>query len=206
MVRRISEGAEAVIYSTVFMGFDAVVKERIRKRYRIKEMDDRIRTARTKREARILSFASDVGVRVPSVLLVDRYGICMSRIIGSNLNTLMKEGENLEGLFYRLGRYAGLLHDAGIVHGDYTPANVLIDKEHEPWIIDFGLSDTTSSFEEEALDLLLMKRSVSTKQFAEFVKGYKTQRKNSAEVLRRLAAIEKRGRYQTRTLLADEKG
>lgn len=111
MVSRISEGAEAVIYGASFLGFDAVVKERIRKSYRIREMDDRIRVARTKREARMLSVARDAGVCVPSVLLVDRYSICMSRIRGKNLNTLMKRGDGFGRIFYRLGRYAGMLHD-----------------------------------------------------------------------------------------------
>jgi Kae1-associated kinase Bud32 len=203
MVKKISEGAEAIIYSTRFLGFDAVVKERVRKRYRIKEMDDRIRAMRTKSEARMLVFARDAGVCVPSVMLVDRYSICMSRIRGRNLNALMKQESNLDGIFYKLGSYAGMLHDAGIAHGDYTPANVLIDDNHEPWIIDFGLSEATNSFEEEALDLLLMKRSASAGQFASFLKGYKIQCKKSAEVLRRLVGIERRGRYQTRTLLAE---
>ena len=38
MVARISEGAEAYVYGAQILGFDAVVKSRIRKRYRIKDI------------------------------------------------------------------------------------------------------------------------------------------------------------------------
>jgi Kae1-associated kinase Bud32 len=204
MVNRISEGAEAFIYRGNFLGLDAVIKSRIRKGYRIKEMDERIRATRTKKEARILSIASDSGVLAPTVLFVDRYNICMSEIKGRNLNSLLKLEKDVDGVFYQLGVYAGMLHKAGIAHGDYTPANVMVDNAGKAWIIDFGLSEMTGSFEEGALDLLLMKRAISAEQFRTFEMGYKKQRLNAMEVLRRLAEIERRGRYQTRTLSADE--
>lgn len=203
MVGRISEGAEAFIYRRDVFGFDAAIKDRIRKRYRIREIDERIRAARTKNEARILSIASNAGIRTPTVLLADRYNICMNWVEGENLNQLLKLGKNLDRVFYQLGVYAGMLHNAGIAHGDYTPANILVDRAGSPWIIDFGLSEVTGSLEEEALDLLLMKRSVSADQFKIFVKGYKKQGTNATEVLKRLADIEKRGRYQTRSLLSN---
>ena len=202
MVARISEGAEAYVYGAQILGFDAVVKSRIRKRYRIKDIDERIRVMRTKKEARALSIASDAGVCVPAVLLVDRYDICMEKIKGRNLNLLLDTGSCPDKIFYELGAYAGLLHNAGIAHGDYTPANVMVDMRGKPWIIDFGLAEMTDSPEEDALDLLLMKRSASQEQFKLFMESYKKYCRNAAEIVKRLVEIEKRGRYQTRTLLS----
>lgn len=158
MVAKISEGAEAFVYEAHFMGFDTVIKSRMRKSYRIKEIDERIRITRTKKEARALSIASNAGVCVPAVLLVDTYDICMDKIEGRNLSLLLKSENHPNRIFRQLGVYAGILHDAGIAHGDYTPANVMVDENGRPWIIDFGLSEMTYSPEETALDLLLMKR------------------------------------------------
>ena len=200
MVARLSEGAEAVIYSCKALGLDAVIKDRVRKGYRIGSLDERIRTARTKNEARILALAANAGINTPRVLLADRYSICMTRIRGRNLNKMADSG-NMKGIFYRLGAYAAALHNAGIAHGDYTPANAMIDGKGRPYVIDFGLSVMTDAIEEKALDLLLMKRSISQQQYKTFVAGYKRSAKNVDEVLRRLAKIEKRGRYNTRTLL-----
>ena len=138
------------------------------------------------------------------VLFVDEYNICMSRINGRNLNELMASKRVGSRVFRDLGAYAGMLHNAGIAHGDYTPANVMIDRKNAPWIIDFGLSEMTVSFEERALDLLLMKRSISAEQFRAFAAGYKEQGKDAVGVMGRLGEIEKRGRYQTRTLLAQD--
>ena len=204
MVTKASEGAEALIYNVEILGFDAVVKYREAKKYRIAEMDRRIRAARTKKEARIMSAAMAAGVNVPSVLFVDEYSICMSRIKGRNLNALMDSKGVGNRIFQSLGAYAGKLHNAGIAHGDYTPANVIVDRGMMPWIIDFGLSEMTNSLEDKALDLLLMKRSASPGQFRAFTSGYKSQSKDAAEVMKRLAGIEKRGRYQTRTMLAED--
>jgi Kae1-associated kinase Bud32 len=204
MVIKISEGAEAFIYGVRILGIDAIVKYRAAKKYRIAEMDRQIRSARTKKEARIMTAALEAGVNVPSVLFVDEYSVCMSRVYGKSVNALMTSKKIGSGMFRKLGVYAGKLHNAGIAHGDYTPANVMVDVKGMPWIIDFGLSEMTSSFEDEALDLLLMKRSINTDQFRAFADGYRKQSRNAAEVMRRLGEIEKRGRYQTRTLLAED--
>ena len=204
MVTKISEGAEAVIYGVSVLGFNAVVKYRAKKRYRVEVMDRQIRATRTKNEARIMATAMVAGVHVPSVMFVDEYNICMSMIGGRNLNALMASKKVGSGMFHALGLYAGALHNAGIAHGDYTPANVMVDDKGMPWIIDFGLSEMTGSLEERALDLLLMKRSINAEQFRAFANGYKEQSKDSTVVMKRLASIEKRGRYQTRTLLSED--
>ncbi len=200
-MRKISEGAEAEIYDSMILGIAAVVKDRIAKGYRTPVLDSQIRETRTKTEARILATASSNGINAPKVLMVNKHQIFMSKLDGRMLNTMLDaKGKSLEQIIIMAARELAALHGLGIVHGDYTPANILVDKQ-KVWIIDFGLGGITNSAEEKALDLLLMKRSVSKELYSLFEKEYVQRNKMSGgAVVDRLAAIERRGRYQTRTL------
>lgn len=202
-MKKISEGAEAYIYLAKFMDSDAIIKDRIQKRYRAKEIDTDLRNERTKREARILVMASESGVMVPMVLLLDRYQIFMNRIHGRNLNKLLEnkiDNGKLFGVAAKCGKYLAMLHNADIAHGDYTPANILVDKRNV-WVIDFGLSEITKSVEGKALDILLMKRSLDTELFRTFIDRYRKTAREASATIKRLEEIERRGRYQARTLL-----
>lgn len=203
-MKKLSEGAEAHIYSINFLGFDGILKRRIKKSYRIRDIDDNLRLERTKSEARIMGFVSSFGINSPNVLLVSKYDIIMNRIYGKNLNDILNSNskrDNLQKIFAILGHYAALLHNNNIIHGDYTPANVIIDANGAAYLIDFGLSDTTNSIEDKALDLLLMKRSVEKDDFRKFIDIYSKNSRDSKSIIKRLGEIEKRGRYNTRTLL-----
>ncbi len=202
MMELISEGAEAKIYATALLGEDAVVKRRLPKSYRVRQLDDALRRQRTKTEARALALASLAGVKTPVLLLVDDFDIYMGRLRGTNLNKMLERGISagrLETILFDIGAYAGRMHSAGIAHGDYTPANIMVC-DSIAYVIDFGLSSTMSSVEEMALDLLLMKRSLSSAEFSSFMAGYRKAYNASNRTEGRLNAIERRGRYQTRTL------
>jgi Kae1-associated kinase Bud32 len=204
MMELISEGAEAKIYATELLGIDAVVKRRLPKSYRVRQLDDALRRQRTKTEARALALASLAGVKTPVLLLVDDFDIYMSRVHGTNLNKMLERGvraRKLSRILFNIGAYAGLMHSAGIAHGDYTPANIMIC-DGAAYVIDFGLATMTSSVEEKALDLLLMKRSLSSTAFSSFMAGYRKAYSASNKTTGRLNSIERRGRYQTRTLTA----
>lgn len=202
IMRLSSKGAESFVYSTIFMGRDCMLKRRIAKRYRVPDLDKSMRISRTRSEARIMGAVSGLGINSPRVILVDRYDILMERINGANLNEIMqhRRTNGFGRIFSTLGEYAAALHNNDIVHGDYTPANVMIGNGNSVYLIDFGLSETSNSIEEKALDLLLMKRSISTTDYSNFIKRYKNKAKNAHVVLMRLDEIEKRGRYNTRTL------
>jgi len=205
-MNKISEGAEAYIYSTDFLGLDAIIKKRIIKKYRAKEIDENIRILRTRNEAKILSAVSNLGLKSSKLLLVDKYDIYMTKINGLMLNNLLSSGKkinNLSGMFVLLGNYLAILHNNNIVHGDYTPANVMIGKNGNLFVIDFGLSQITNSIEEKSLDVLLMKRSIDKKNIGIFIESYRNICKENKEVLKRLKEIEKRGRYNTRTILVN---
>ena len=65
------QGAEAVIYSDVLDGVDVIVKERIPKRYRIKQIDDRLRLARMRQEMKLIRDARGIGVMTPKIISSD---------------------------------------------------------------------------------------------------------------------------------------
>ncbi|MGC8676249.1 MAG: KEOPS complex kinase/ATPase Bud32 [Candidatus Micrarchaeia archaeon] len=192
----VNEGAEAKIYEMRLFGKNVLVKVRRPKAYRVAALDRVIRLSRTKKEARAMLLARKNGANVPAVLAYGKYAIYMEKAEGALLRDFLNAAQ--QSALENAGKELGKLHKSGISHGDFTPANILV-RGSETTIIDFGLATIASSTEEMALDVLLMKRSLSKSQFASFVSGY-SQFAGSAAVLSKLAEIEKRGRYQSRTL------
>lgn len=199
--KMLASGAEANVYRQSVLGLDAIAKERIRKAYRIEELDTHLRLQRTKTEARILALLAERGLPVPGPLLADGDTLYMEYVDGTRMSLQLDSLPRGDALAYMLesGRLLGRIHNAGVSHGDYTPANLII-ADGRVHAIDFGLSAMTKSAEDMALDLLLMKRSVTRGQYAGFLKGYSETAKRQKEIMGRLAEIELRGRYQSRSL------
>lgn len=192
-MKLLARGAEAELYSSDFMGKKAVVKRRDAKEYRIPEIDIPLRTGRTKGEARLLHSAKEAGVLCPLVFQVHDCDIVMKRIGG----TLLKDAKNKSKYLKKLGRALACLHSKNIVHGDFTTANAIAAGK-KVYVIDFGLGGYSKELEEKAIDVLLMKRSLSDKKlFPLFLSGY-SHYERAADVLRQMKEIEKRGRYVVR--------
>ncbi|NYZ74921.1 Kae1-associated serine/threonine protein kinase [Candidatus Micrarchaeota archaeon] len=192
-MKQAGKGAEAELLECRFMGEEALCKRRGRKQYRVHELDYRLRSERTRKEARILSAAKQKGVRCPLVKHVDetRKELFINKIDGILLrNALSKDA------LAQAGKQLALLHEGGIVHGDSTASNFMVEGNGTVWLIDFGLAEYSTELEEQATDLLLFKKSVSQKQFQEFLDGYS----RNAAVLKQLEEIEKRGRYVVRAM------
>lgn len=194
-MRKLSEGAEAQVFETNVFGTKAVVKLRRAKTYRIKELDETLRRTRTKKEARAMRRASEAGVRVPALLGLGKFSIYMEKVQGR----LMKDAVSKRIPYKEIGTSLAKMHAADVVHGDFTPANIMISGKGI-CVIDFGLSDITNSTEDKALDLLLMKRSIVHEKYDELTRAYAEAYAGSKQAFSRLADIERRGRYQTRTL------
>lgn len=177
-------GAEAVLHKSSLLGKAVVVKERIAKRYRVKKLDERLRKERTRSEARILHKAKAAGVLCPTVLEVEEFSITMSFIAGRRPRMSRKQAEEA-------GEMLGRLHQADIIHGDYTPANLLLNGK-KMFVIDFGLGFISNDIEDKAVDAFTMLRAVSEKDA--FIKGYESYSK-AGKVLKRVKDVEKRVRY-----------
>jgi len=203
-MRIIRRGAESIIY----LDDSQLVKERIKKSYRLKEIDEKLRKLRTRKEAKLLNEAKRVGVETPKIFSVDEKGfkIIMEFIDGKRLKEFLNETDdkNRKGVAEELGKAVGLLHKNGIVHGDLTTSNMIL-KDDKIFFIDFGLGDSSNRIEDLATDLSVLKEAFKSTHFkyldvlwTSFIKGYKQTNDNFNKVLDTLNDIEKRGRYVKR--------
>jgi len=200
----IKRGAEAVLY----LDDSHLVKERIKKSYRLKEIDEKLRKQRTRKEAKLLNEARRAGIETPKVFSIDENGfkIAMDFIEGKRLKEFLNEtnNENRKKVSEEIGKAVGLLHKNGIVHGDLTTSNMIL-KDDKIYFIDFGLGDFSNRIENQAVDLSVLKEAFKSTHFKylellweSFIKGYKQTNDKFNKVLDTLNDIEKRGRYVKR--------
>ena len=200
----LKRGAEAVLW----LDGDHVVKERVKKGYRLEEIDDKLRKLRTKKEAKLLSDAKRCGVSAPGILSIDENGskISMEYIEGKRLKEFFNEtdDQNRQKVAELVGRSIGILHKSGIVHGDLTTSNMIL-KDGKVYFIDFGLGESSSRAENQAMDISVLREAIKSTHFNylnliwnSFIEGYKQTNGNFNKVLQTLNDIEKRGRYVRR--------
>jgi Kae1-associated kinase Bud32 len=184
-------GAEATLVEVEFLGHACFRKERREKGYRIAEIDSSIRLGRTRREARLLHKAKSLGVLCPIVYAVGADYIVIGKVFGRKLSD--SASEVLEA-----GRILGRLHSGGIVHGDFTPYNLIVDKAGEIHAIDFGLGFSSKKVEDFADDVITMVRALGgagSSLGKKFLEGYSTGFAGSKSVLKKIGEIEARARY-----------
>ncbi len=189
-------GAEAKLYTFKMFDVETVVKERLPKKYRAAALDLKIRKTRTKTEARIMFRLSRAGVRCPRIVALGRFSVYMEKVDG----TLLKDKRITDREIAESAKILSRMHSLNVIHGDFTPANLISDGS-TVYVIDFGLSEITQSDEEKAIDLLLMKRSIKADLYRIFEKEYAKSYSESKRILNRLKEVERRGRYQVRTLI-----
>ncbi|MEM5814460.1 MAG: KEOPS complex kinase/ATPase Bud32 [Candidatus Aenigmatarchaeota archaeon] len=204
----IARGAEAVLYRDVYDGRPALVKERVKKSYRIPQLDIRLRIERTRTEARLLNEAGRAGVAVPAVLRVDEKNakITMEYVDGKRLKELLnstdeKSRKELAGL---IGISVAKLHSHNIIHGDLTTSN-MIRHDDKLFFIDFGLGFFSGRAEDMGTDLAVLHEAVRSTHFEHLntlwgiiVKSYSASFAGAEKALKALEDIEKRGRYVRR--------
>lgn len=199
MKKLLKKGAEAELYKSSFLGKTVLVKERLAKKYRHKLLDEKIRLERTKKEAALMHKAKAAGVRTPVIYAVDRKNksIVMELVAGARL----KEALNKKNLSYckALGKIIGRLHHAGIIHGDLTTSNVIV-KDKNLVLLDFGLGFDSRKIEDQAMDLLVLKKTFLATHFKlaqgwkEILKGYLAVNPDQS-IIQRINEIEQRARY-----------
>ncbi len=204
MQKMIAQGAEARLYRSEAQGRDALVKDRIRKGYRLPELDCRIRRQRTRREAEFLNRARRSGVHTPQIISTEGNRITMEYLRGERIKDMLNTSpKNKRELICGLiGEAAARLHSAGMMHGDLTTSNMIM-KEGKLFIIDFGLGKSSRRPEDFATDLFLLYEALKSTHFAylneawqNILKAYRDNYPDSGEVLQRFKKIEKRRRYK----------
>ena len=159
-------GAEADLLISAVDQWKTVIKRRTKKNYRQESLDNSIRRERTFSEADALHQAKVAGAKVPSIIGIEpeTNSLLMTQIVGTVLrNCLDKMSRTIATrLFESLGAEMGLLHSAGIVHGDLTTSNIIVTESGTPFIVDFGMSQRSVDPEDRGVDLHLLHRSITT--------------------------------------------
>lgn len=229
----ITQGAEGRLYKTTYLlpSIPCALKYRPPKPWRHPTLDARLTKHRILSEARILAKCRRDGVRVPTVYALDeaqgwlmlewipgapvRAGI--NARLGSRTEGIAQD-EALKGLMRKIGAAVGKLHKIGIVHGDLTTSNMMLDPtagvaanghadgeslHGEVVIIDLGLASGAVQEEERAVDLYVLERAFGSTHpraecvFQEVLDAYRETHKQAPGVLKKLEEVRMRGRKRS---------
>jgi TP53 regulating kinase-like protein len=217
-VQLITMGAEAYIYKAKFMDIDAIIKWRFPKNYMPKDLDEIIRRNRTELEAKMLWKAHSLGIKAPIPLYIDLdEGILiMTFIQGHNFRDIANiiDVDKLCNIVKTVGIYTAKLHLSGVVHGDLTTSNIIVDND-SVYLIDFGLATISKRLEDIAIDVHIFFRSIESahptiEEIAKrcFIDGYKqvVGEDRLRVVLKAVENIRLRGRYIAARKLRTEWG
>lgn len=194
----IAKGAEAIISRKG----NKIIKSRIKKSYRLPELDKKLRKQRTKREARLLNKASSI-IPVPQIIKtnLDAHELEIQFIPGKVLSESLDSLKNSKQIVKQIGTSLAKLHDSNMVHGDLTTSNLILSEiDGKVYFVDFGLGFDSYKAEDKAVDLHLIKHALEAKHhkkadlyFSSILEGYKSSIKHK-ETLSRLKKVELRGR------------
>ena len=203
----IALGAESIISHIEKWGLDLAVKTRQKKPYLLPDIDENLRNTRISRECKLLIAVRTLGILTPSVYAIDYLSksIIMDYIAGEQLKVIISKDPVNRGkvLCQKFGGILAKLHNEGIVHGDPTTSNVIVDNEENLWLIDFGLAEMNATIEMKGVDLHLVRRAFETTHwnyqgplFDAVIEGYTANLNESIEeILERMNEIRERGRY-----------
>jgi Kae1-associated kinase Bud32 len=210
----IAQGAEAVLEEGTYMGRPAVLKHRRPKGYRHPELERDLCVSRMRAEARALREARAAGVRTPAVLDADlgEGRLVLERVEGPTVRAAM-DGLAVADrgrVAWAIGASLGALHSAGMVHGDPTTSNFILEDLPEAGpvklaVLDISLGGHAEGVEEQGVDLRLLAEAFESTHhahqhlFGNILEGYREAfPEGSAEAISRMEAIGARGRYVKR--------
>ena len=193
-------GAEAIIKKGEFFGKETVVKERVSKKYRIKEIDVKLRKERTRKEARLLHELKAVGVKTPIIYDLDDFKITMQKINGNTLVDVLNnmDDKRIAQILRKVAIIAAKMHKNKFAHGDFTTGN-MIYLNGEIYLIDLGMGEKTENVENFAVDIHMFDESLQSAHWpkyhliSEFYDEYRSIM--GEEILNRVEEIRGRRRY-----------
>ncbi len=209
-MKLIAEGAEAKLFR---IDLKTLKKIREKKPYRLKQIDDKIRKSRNKREFKILNFLFESSrlselpnrtkqsdnnkINVPQPFEIEskkEFSFTFEFIDGKILKEILTK-KLLEKAFWQIIK----IHNFDIVHGDLTTLNMIVYNE-KIYLIDFGLSEFSKKQEDKAVDLHLFFNCIKNehptfyKLKEKLLKEYSKKVERGEEIIKRLEKIERRGR------------
>ncbi|MBI2542850.1 MAG: Kae1-associated serine/threonine protein kinase [Candidatus Aenigmarchaeota archaeon] len=204
----IYQGAESKIYLDDFQNEKVIVKERIKKNYRIERLDGQLRKSRTRKEIKLLTEVRKLGILTPKILKVDEKDnrIIMEYVDGVRLKEFLNSSslEEIRSICFELGKQIGKMHSNNVVHGDLTTSNMIL-KDGKVYFIDLSLGESTNRIEDKGVDLKLFREALMSTHYKNFsviweniLSGYNEEFKSSDAALKQLKEIEQRARYMNR--------
>jgi TP53 regulating kinase-like protein len=202
------KGAEASLFLMDWHERRAIVKVRVPKKYRPAALDEQIRSYRTVHEPQLMHEAKAAGVPTPLIYMVNvpEASITMEFVEGQQIKQLLNKVSKAKrrDLCVRIGELIGKLHRQGLIHGDLTTSNMILNPEGKIFFVDFGLGEKNGELEAQGVDLHLMKRALQSTHymfweecFQSVLSGYSSVLGEvlAEKVYEKIREIEKRGRY-----------
>jgi TP53 regulating kinase and related kinases len=204
----LKKGAEASLYLADWHERKVIIKVRNPKKYRPKELDEQIRSYRTMHEPQLMHEAKIAGVLTPLIYMVNvpESTIIMEYVEGQQVKQLLNGISKAErhDLCVKIGESIARMHKQGLIHGDLTTSNIILNLERKLFFIDFGLGEKNSELEAQGVDLHLLKRALQSTHYQfweECLKsvlcGYTSILgvEMTEKVYEKIREIERRGRY-----------
>ncbi len=191
-----NRGAESRIRTSRFFGRKVIIKDRLRKSYRDKNLDIFLRKERTRNEFFILYELRNLGISVPLVYDYDRYKntLILEYIDGITLNELILKNGNIEHNLDIIAKTVAKMHKHRISHGDLTPNNFIIGDRL--YILDPSMGKIKCEDEDIADDVFLMSDSLNnlygnynlSRMFLSKYSEYNDDHKHIFEIVREIKA------------------
>lgn len=135
----LSQGAEGKIFIGEFLSKKCVVKERFVKKYRVKELDQKLTKNRMLNESKNIARASKLGINVPTLYFVDLIerkiymeyleNSCQLKVILQEIyskDDISQYKSLIDKISNDLGNMISNLHSGDLIHGDLTPSNIIL--------------------------------------------------------------------------------
>ena len=217
------QGAESRVYRGTYNSQPAILKERFKKTYRLPELDQKLTKERIRSElkayVKISKKCKELAQNMSKVLYSDERNIVMAEITDSKnvsqyINQNEASGELVADILHKMGLVVAQIHTCGLIHGDLTTSNFLVVQKQSGESgddsnntaandnvavipIDFGLSSSSVSDEDRAVDLYVLERAIQSThpkvKFDTFLESYK-QQMGTDKINKRLDQVRMRGR------------
>jgi len=202
------KGAEASLYLADWHQRRVIIKIRIPKKYRSPVLDEQIRSYRTVHEPQLIHEAKAAGVPTPLIYMVNvtESSITMEYIEGQQVKQLLNKVSKAKrhDICVKIGESIAQLHSHGLIHGDLTTSNMILNPKGKLFFVDFGLGEKNGELEAQGVDLHLLKRALQSTHylfweecFQSVLCGYTSVLgvELAEKVYEKIREIEKRGRY-----------
>jgi TP53 regulating kinase and related kinases len=204
----LKKGAEASLFLTDWHERKVIIKVRIPKKYRPAELDEQIRSYRTVHEPQLMHEAKAAGVATPLIYMVNvpESSITMEYIEGQQIKQVLNQVPKAErhDICMKIGESIAHLHSHGLIHGDLTTSNMILNPEGQIFFVDFGLGEKNSELEAQGVDLHLLKRALQSTHYQYWEECFQNVQCGYTSILgvdlaekvyEKIREIERRGRY-----------